>query len=179
MCILLLRPSADVHRTIWHRQRCSKPGNRGQRLSSVSNDRLHGLAVDDFSWISGDFHHDLHHWNVRTQENDGISIFGVCRLCDDADGHYKVRKLNISIAVNRILMMFPFPYFQSNRTNYDTVHGTWCDCRPISSGLCLYTRSISNGIEIGWRRRMFGLGAVRCNGDSIYCSGEFFLMNIS
>lgn len=58
---------------------------------------------------------------------------------------------------------------QPDGINNNSLFGAWCNRWPIPGGLRLYTWSVSDSIAFGWSWRLFGIGTIRSDGNTIRC----------
>lgn len=181
MRFLLLWIGANVNWAIWCWTKYKQPKCWwSNRLPPFSNNWLYGSIVDDIGWISRHFCDNFHYREMWTQENDGISIPRIRWLCYPA----RTYDWRVSINSNELhffqMWLFNFvsiSYFiclirsakKSNSIDYNTFPGTWSNRWTVSSGVCLYSRSLSNRVAIGWCWWLFCVGKIRCNGDAICC----------
>lgn len=69
-----------------------------------------------------------------------------------------------------LIVTFPFS-FQSNNVDNNFIHGAWCHCRPLPSGLRIHAGSVSDCIAIGWRWWVFGSGTFGRHGHTVRGAG--------
>lgn len=115
---------------------------------------------------------------MRSQENDGIPISTICRMRYHAHHNWRVsalrhKRMMFEFSLKNIFIAFFFRLMQkSNGVDNNTLFGTRRDCWFVPSGLCVHTRSVSDGFAFRWRRWVLSTGEIGCNGNAVCCTGS-------